>query len=382
MATITKRGDTFRIRTSCGYDVNGKQVMRSMTYKPQPGMSDKQIEKEVNRQAVLFEEQHKQGQTLTAAKFEAFARAWFNDYAEIKLKKLTICSYHRMETRMYEALGHIRVDRITPLDIQRYIRSLINEGLASNSVKNHVRLVSVILNYAIKKRVIQYNPCVTADLPKNEETEHDFYSMDEARQFLGLLSKEKDSNFQYEVFFTLAIYTGCRRGELLGLEWKDVDFDNSVVSINRAYYYDSWEKVEYTDTPKSATSKRSLKLPDHVMKMLTDLYGWQDKRRDVAGGSWIETDRLFTNWDGQNLTTTAPEYFFRRFCDRTGMRKVKIHSFRHFNASVLINSGVDVVSVQNALGHSQASTTLNFYSHVFTNAQTRVMEAVSNAINL
>ena len=382
MATITKRGDTYRIRTSCGYDVNGKQVMRSMTYKPQPGMSDKQIEKEVNRQAVLFEEQNKQGQVLTAAKFETFAREWFKDYAEIKLKRLTLCSYHRMERRMYEEIGHIRVDRISPLDIQRYIRSLINEGLASNSVKNHVRLVSVILNYAIKKRVIQYNPCVTADFPKNEETELDFYSMDEARQFLELLSKEKQSNFQYEVFFTLAIYTGCRRGELLGLEWKDVDFDNSVISINRAYYYDSWDKVEYTDTPKSATSKRSLKLPEHVMQTLTKLHEWQDQRREVAGGSWIETDRLFTNRDGQSLTTTAPEYFFRRFCDRTGMRKVKIHSFCHFNARVLINSGVDVVSVQNALGHSQASTTLNFYSHAFNTLQTRVMEAVSNAINL
>ena len=274
------------------------------------------------------------------------------------------------------------IDRISPLDIQRYIRSLINEGLASSSVKNHIRLVSVILNYAIKKRVIQYNPCVTADLPKKEEAELDFYSMDEARQFMELLSKEKRSHFQYEVFFTLAIYTGCRRGELLGLEWKDVDFDNSIISINRAYYYSSWDKTEYTDTPKSAASKRSLKLPDHVMQILSELYEWQDKRRKVADGSWIETDRLFTNWDGQSLTTTAPEYFFRRFCDRTGMRKVKIHSFRHFNASVLINSGVDVVSVQNALGHSQASTTLNFYSHAFSNMQTRVMEAVSNAINL
>ena len=129
MATITKRGNTYRIRTSCGYDVNGKQVMRSMTYKPQQGMSEKQIDKELNRQAVLFEEQCRQGRTLTASKFEAFAREWFKDYAEVKLKRLTLCGYHRMEKRMYDALGHIRVDKITPLDIQRYIPRLSMKGL-------------------------------------------------------------------------------------------------------------------------------------------------------------------------------------------------------------------------------------------------------------
>ena len=105
MATITKRGNTYRIRTSCGYTVDGKQVVKSMTYKPREGMSEKQIEKEVRRQAVLFEESCKKGQAVTAAKFETFAREWFRDCAELKLKRLTLCNYHRMEKRVYAALG-------------------------------------------------------------------------------------------------------------------------------------------------------------------------------------------------------------------------------------------------------------------------------------
>jgi hypothetical protein len=101
-------------------------------------MSAKQIEKEVNRQAVLFEESCKRGQTVTAAKFETFARERFKDYAERKLKRNTLCRYHRMEKRIYSAFGHIRIDRISTLDIQRFV-SLLIKRFRIVSDKHHNR---------------------------------------------------------------------------------------------------------------------------------------------------------------------------------------------------------------------------------------------------
>ena len=382
MATITKRGNTYRIRTSCGYSVDGKQVVKSMTYKPREGMSEKQIEKEVRRQAVLFEESCKQGPTVTAAKFEAFAREWFRDCAELKLKRLTLCGYHRMEKRVYAALGHIRVDRISPLDIQRFVGTLNADGLAPSTVRNYVRFISVILNYAVKKRIITYNPCVTVDYPEARETEREIYTTEEVKELLGLMWEDGEDKRPFAVFFMLAAYTGCRKGELLGLEWKDVDFVNDVISIRRAYYYSSAEHTSYTDTPKTKKSQRSLKLPACVMEALRALKAWQDRQREVCGGSWVETDRLFTALDGSPMPTTAPYHYLQSFNKRNGFRKATIHSFRHFNASALIDAGVDVVTVQTALGHSTAATTLNIYSHAFSNAQTRAMEAIANAINL
>lgn len=382
MATITKRGDTYRIRTSCGYSVDGKQVVKSMTYKPREGMSERQIEKEVNKQAVLFEESCKKGQTVTAAKFETFAREWFKDYAELKLKRLTLCSYHNMEKRTYAAIGHIRVDRISPLDIQKFVSALKGDGLAASTVKNFVRFVSVILNYAVKKRIITYNPCVTVDYPEARETEREFYTTEEVKTLLGLLQDEGEEKRPFAVFFMLAAYTGCRKGELLGLEWKDVDFINSVISIKRAYYYSSTEHISYTDTPKTKKSQRSLKLPVCVMDALQGLREWRGRQREVCGGSWVETDRLFTNLDGSPMPTNAPYNYLQSFSKRMGLRKATVHSFRHFNASALIDAGVDVVTVQTALGHSTAATTLNIYSHAFGNAQTRAMEAIASAINL
>ena len=343
MATITKRGDAYRIRTSCGYDVNGKQVIKSMTYKPQPGMSDRAIEKEVNRQAVLFEEQCKQGQSVTAAKFETFAETWLKDYAEITVKRTTMCVYRELIKRIYPVIGHIRIDKISPLNIQKLVQTLSNEGMSPRTIKTYVRFVSGILNYAIKKRLITYNPCITVDFPNErpkEQLTHEIYSVEEVKHLLELLKQEDNEKYPFYVYFVLAVFMGARKGELLGLEWKDIDFDNDMISINRAYYYSYLEREYYTDTPKTATSRRSLKLPIHVMETLRSLQEWQEKYRELCGGSWVDNDRLFTTYNGETMATTAPRDYFQRFCKRNGIRYIKPHAFRHFNASILINSGV------------------------------------------
>jgi len=381
MANIKKRGDTFRIKVSCGYDVHGKQVVKSMTYKPDPTKSDKWNEKELNRQAVMFEESCKQGQTVTAAKFETFANEWFKDYAELKLKSNTLNRYRQMKKRAYAALGHIRIDKITPLDIQRFVRSLVADGLAPQSVKINVRFVSVIFTYAVKKRVITFNPCATVDYPTGQIKDKDFYSVEEVKKLFEVLRDEKDERKPFALFFTLAAYTGARKGEILGIEWKDLDFSNNTLSINRAFYYNAMAKY-YTDTPKTQSSRRILKLPAPVMETLLQYREWQDEQRKICGGSWVDSDRVLTTWNGEPMRPHQPNKYLDILCKRTGMRRVTIHSFRHFNASALINSGIDVVTVQKALGHSTAATTLNIYSHAFNHAQTRAMEAISNAIDL
>jgi integrase len=241
------------------------------------------------------------------------------------------------------------------------------------------------LNYAIKKRLITFNPCTAVDFPKErakEQAGHEIYSIEEVRHLLELLKQEDDEKYPFYVYFVLAVYMGARKGELMGLEWKDIDFDNDIISINRAYYYSWVDKGYYTDTPKTATSLRSLKVPAHVMETLRSLQKWQEKYKEVCGGSWVESDRLFTLWNGEPMATTAPRDYFNRFCKRNGIRYIKPHAFRHFNASILINSGVDIVTVQAALGHSTPITTLRVYSHAFNNAKTRAMEAIANAIDL
>lgn len=128
MATIQKRGDSYSIRVSCGYDSKGKQVIQSMTWKPEPGMTSKQIDKEVNRQAVMFEEACNKGYQSKAIKFEVFAEQWFEEYAKPNLRNTTYERMLQLRGRIYPALGHMRMDKITPRQIQAFVNSLSREG--------------------------------------------------------------------------------------------------------------------------------------------------------------------------------------------------------------------------------------------------------------
>ena len=124
MATIRKRGNSYQIRVSCGYDTSGNQVEQSMTWKPDKNMTERQIQKELNRQAVMFEQACASGQITTAMKFQDFAEQWFKEYAEIKLKAQTIRGYRWASKRTYKEIGHLRMDKITTRTIQRFITHL------------------------------------------------------------------------------------------------------------------------------------------------------------------------------------------------------------------------------------------------------------------
>lgn len=130
MATITKRGDTYRIRSYCGYDANGKQVIRSTTWKPSPGMTPKQIEKEAQRQGVLFDEKCSGQGWGGSVKFETFCKQWFDEYAAPSLRPRSVARLHQLEARTYAALGHIRIDKLTPRQIQTFVNDLGKPGVS------------------------------------------------------------------------------------------------------------------------------------------------------------------------------------------------------------------------------------------------------------
>ncbi len=393
MASIQKRGNAFRIKVSCGYSADGKQIIRSKTWKPPENMTERQIEKELRRQAVLFEESCINGYAASSIKFEDFARQWFKEYAEIKLKQRTIEGYHQMEKRIYKSIGHIRLDKLTPRHIQQFIVDLCsaeredgrnrNGGkLSTKTIKLYKSMISTICEYGVKMQMISSNPCKNVSIPRVITPEKEFYSIEEAQHLFELFKQEPEENYKYVLFYTLAIYTGFRLGELMGLEWKDVNFGTNVITVNRTCLYSKAKGGLYTETPKTSQSLRSLKVPQGVIDMLMKWKNLQNVQREKIGSKWIETDRIFTKWNGLTLDRSAPGYYFKRFCERTGMRYVSNHSMRHLNASLLINAGVDVKTVQSCLGHSTPTTTLSVYLHTFQTVQAAAMEAVSEALPL
>ncbi len=390
MATIRKRGNTYQIRVSCGYDTSGNQVVQTMTWKPAEGMTPKQAEKELQKQAILFEDKCMKGQVTANVKFQDFAKTWYKEYAEIRLKTQTIRNYHTCDERVYKAIGHLRMDKINTRTIQMFVTELskakrfTKKGkemppLSPKTIKNYITFISTVFEYAIKMQMLSHNPCRNVVLPTMKKKEREVYTLEEVQKMLELFENESEEHYKYTIFFTLAAFTGLRRGELLGLEWKDIDWDDQLINVVRTSAYTK-EKGTYTDTPKTKSSVRMIKIPPELIQKLKEFKAWQDDYKEKVGSKWIECDRLFTNDFGSPMSTQLPHKYFHYFCKRTGMRFVNVHSFRHFNASILISSGVDVRTVQSCLGHSCATTTLTVYAHSFKEAQAKAMDCVASCI--
>jgi len=363
MATIQKRGDSYRIRVSCGYTAAGKQIEKTKTWKPESNMTIRAAERELNKQAVLFEEKCQGGTAGCNIKFELFARQWFRDYAEKNLRPRTLAMMHGLEPRTYAAIGHLRIDKINAMQIQSFINNLaetgVNKktggGLSSKTQRHYLTLISDVLGYAGRMDLLTDNPARRVRVQKAEHSEKKIYTLEEAEQFLQLMQYEP---LPFQCFCLLAIYGGFRREELLGFEWPDIDFKNHVITVNRASLYTKKLGV-FTDVPKTKNSHRSMKLPDCIFPTLQQYKIEQAERRLTLGDKWVNSHRLFTTWNGRPQHPSCMPKTLKQFCDKNGLRYLGIHSFRHLNASLLITSGVDVRTVSTSLGHSQTSTTLD-----------------------
>lgn len=386
MATIRRRPNgTYEIKVSCGYGVDGKQRNQYKSYKPEPGMTKRQIEKEMQGQAILFEEDCKRGQITAAVKFETFAEQWFEEYAKVNLRPTSYARMKQLTKRVYPAIGHKRLDKITARDIQKFITDMLTNGRNLNNGKplsrktavHHLSFISDVFSYAVRMGMLCDNPCRRVFVPKQEQEEKQIYTIEQVKILYENLKSEP---MKYQAYLLLSIYSGYRRSEMLGLEWKDIDFEHDLIHVRRTSQYTS-EKGIYTDTTKTRKSKRVSKMPASIMNLLRQFKADQNEEARRLGTKWEDYDRLFTKWNGAPMNPQTPFEWLKGYCERIGIPFRNIHSLRHLHASLLIFEGVDVVAVSEDMGHSVVGTTLNLYSHMFQEAKARNCDAISNALS-
>lgn len=447
MASIIKRNGSYMFMVSCGYDIHGKQVRRTMTYTPEPGMTAKQIEKEVQRQAILFEEKCKTGQAAESGcmKLSEFIEMYFESHAELNLKKKTIEGYRRMATVVDKGLGHIRIDRLTPQQITLFYRSQLKKGvrrkvtyrctidlkrlvkdrgyateplariagmapstlrdalnghnvsektaaaickaiklplsktftaegkdvpLSNNTVRHYHSFLSSVLGVAVKWGLIPSNPCERATLPKKENTPPRYLDEEQAARLLALLDGE---DVQYRTMIKMFMFTGMRKEELCGLEWKDIDFKTAVIRIARASLYIPHEGI-ITDTTKNVSSTRYIKAPAIAIQLLKEYKRWQAQKRLSMGDRWVDCDRLFTKPDGMPIHPDTIGCWFRDFIRAHDLPDISIHSLRHTNATLMINSGIPLTTIAARLGHADPTTTSKIYIHAIQSADAAAAE--------
>ena len=372
MANIRKRGNSYQIRVSCGYDTKGNQVSKTMTWKPPESMTPRQAEKEAFKQAVIFEEKCLMCAEPTAMKFEELAEKWFEEYARLNLRNTSFARMKQLTKRVYPAIGYMKVNKITARHIQQFVNDLSFNAKNMQTVIHHLSFISDVFSYAVRMSMVSDNPCSRVCIPKGEPKEKEIYTIEEVEQLFDLV---ETAPLKYRAFFVLAVYSGFRRGEMLGLEWKDVDWENNVISVRRTSNYTKANGY-YTDTTKTKSSQRSLKFPDLVIDLLWDLKKDQERQAVLMGNKWTNTDRLFVKDTGEPMFLTMPYKWLEKLCIRNGLPFHGLHSIRHFFASSL-----DVAAVSSALGHSAISTTMSIYLHAFQDANARASEAIAAVLD-
>lgn len=453
MASVQKRGNSYTIRVSSGYDINGKQIVRSKTWTPDASLSERQVKKELERQKVLFEEQVRAGQVVDGStRLSDYAERWFREYVNVHLKPTTQANYKILWQRVKPALGHLRMDKIRASHLNQFYLNLLEDGIrddmmyrcddfksiiksagktavslaeethlsirtlyslnAGNAVKfetaeklsaalglpltalfypskackaltycsvNHYhKFLSSMFRTAVKQGVMPENPCARADAPSAGQEEPTYLNEDDAVKLVEALDQ---APMKYRVMIFLLLDTGIRRGELLGLEWKDIDFNQCTITVRRNSVYLSGQGV-ITQTPKTRKSIRTIKVPQDCMDMLRKYKTYQLQERLQLGDQWEDYDRLFTTWNGCPLHPSSVTSWFSKFARSLGLPDgITIHSLRHTNASLLIAAGVNVRTVSARLGHAHTSTTMDIYSHAIQSADVAASKAIGSVVH-
>lgn len=317
--------------------------------------------------------------------FGEFVKGWLENYGEPVLAPKTLHRYKGMlETRILPAFGTKNMEKIKPLELLAFYNSLkgkhefmkvskdrisnptlpnscerekgISSGLSDQTVKHHHRLISAIFEKAIKWNVYQgKNPANFVDAPKVERKKAKFYDLDQIAAMLQALEKE---DLHHKAVVMIALTTGARLGEVMGLEWQDVDHLNKTIEIRQSSQYIP-RIGTFTKDPKNESSKRRLSVNNALLSILKAYKEDQQSRGFLCGDS----NRLFINWKGEPMNPSTLAVWFPKFLGKNELPRITFHSLRHTSATFLIGQGMDIETIARRLGHTTSVTTQSVYSH-------------------
>ncbi|MFW5790441.1 MAG: tyrosine-type recombinase/integrase [Bacillota bacterium] len=323
--------------------------------------------------------------SLNNLTLEEYLLKWLDDYALPNLSPTTFDGYNMIiKKHIIPALGALKLDEIKPLHIQSYqsekLRSgrLDNKpgGLSKKTVLQHHRVLNKALNQAVMWQLISYNPVKAVPALSPDTPEIKSLSQDEVNR---LLKAAEDSWSYY--FIYIAVNTGMRRGELLGLRWEDINFTEELIQV-RKNLVKSQKKGIVMKEPKNKSSKRVIQLAADDISELKKLKKKQNEYKLLYGPDYNNKyDLVFCKANGEILYPNTATKRFNLIAEKANIENIRLHDLRHTHATLMLEAGVHPKVVQERLGHSTITTTLDTYSHVIPSMQKESVEKYKNYIS-
>ncbi|GBU20175.1 hypothetical protein R80B4_00050 [Fibrobacteres bacterium R8-0-B4] len=382
MPSIEKRGKTYRITVSLGFKEDGVTRIRKITsFKPKYGMTEKQGRKAVEVFAAEYENTCKNVSNFDDSMTLAELSSWyFDNIAPHNLRAGTL-EKNKGQLRLWALpkLGDKRLRDLKPAVFAehfRYLRTggkMNGNGLCAVSVNKARAVLNAVFSAAVNADIIPYNPIARVKAFKEEKAEAPVLTLEQAYRLRGLILEIPDIGMRGLLLALL--YTGARTGELRALTWNDVDFDKGIIIINK-----SADDKNRITPPKSKSSNRVLKVAAYLLEFLPQHKRNIQQYAVGLGALWTENNLVFPNKFGGIITNTVPSRELAKVIAGTDIPKIHPHSLRHTFASIMINNGADVKTVQAVLGHSSAAMTMNIYGHAYAKSTAAATEAVGDAI--
>lgn len=391
MASVEKRGKSWRLIAFLGYDALGQQIKRTKTI-PAEGIDKHAAKKLANK--FEAEELKNKGVHDRNMTFEQFSKYWDDNFASKHHSPTTRERNNQLLVRINKGIGHIRLRKLGPKHILALLQNLeeddmrldkgkngeIKKGkLSSRTVQLHYKLLSSILGKAVKWKFIDENPCRSVDTPKATSRKIPIYDEPTLLKFLHLLLTT--AKLKYQTFFLLALTSGLSRSEILGLRWRDINFEKSFLRVNQVCVRVKGKGVDYKDETKTAARAAPVPIAAYTLDVLRRLKEEQAQLRARAGDKWHDkTGILFTTIEGRPMFPSSFGHWLIKFTDKHDLPSIGVHAFRHMAATYALDRGFDLKFVSNFIRHSQISTTGDVYAHVLPPKNQQLVSALDELV--
>jgi integrase len=388
LASIRKKGkNSYQFRVSLGLGADNTYKYKYKTYKPPRNLTGKKLKDHLDYKAYKFEQEVLSGNYITPEKltFLEFTEKWRTKWLEQEVSENTIMlRLNSLKNHIVPVIGHLTMDKITTLILLDLMDNLTRkdgkDGDLSVSSKQEVYKVLVsVFKRAVDWNVLKENPMNGVHPPREKRRtnqELNIYSKEDIKPLMKQL-KSDSVPYHWYIFIRLSISTGMRRGELLALEWKNIDLETGIINIIQMVSRTSKGGHEIK-SPKF-NSIRSVHLSEPLVNDLKKYKLHCKKEKIKLQHKWKETkhDWVFFNEEGTHFHADTPTKWWRKFLIRNGLKLVRLHDLRHTSATLLIEENVHPKVISERLGHKRITTTMDIYGHSTSTAD----KEASNKLN-
>lgn len=383
-ASIATKGDVYYIVIGYYVGLGDNRKRKQKWIKTDLSASGNNKRKiEAKRQELLAEWDSKVASLDNDILFADYLLLWLEEtkhtiseetyYSYRNTVKNVICPYFRERK--------IKLCDLKGFDIQSfYAHKMETDKVSANTIHHYHANIHKCLSYAVKTDRLKSNPSDKVELPSKEKHLANFYSVEDCKKILEVAKSSK-----IEIVVYLAAKFGLRRGEIIGLRWDCVDFDNKVLYIrgtmsDRGASGSKVANTHYKPNAKTDASYRAFPMSDATIEYLKNVKAWQDKRKQYPGYNLEWSDYVCVRVNGDLIPLEYVTRVFPKMCENAGMKRLRLHELRHTNVSLLLEKNMNMKEISAWSGHSTISTTMNIYGHLQAKTKTKMATAIDELL--